>query len=219
MTARTRAERPNQRQIRQLLRPIPLSRLPKRRWIQNAKLLLRQELMGLPHLWLLRLHRPIQNQPVERQVRWSRHWRGHLNRYRCRRVRYQMCTATCWMSQLAASLSALSISPDFEEYAWILETFKKSKMELGNPGPKFIKLDQLLQVAAVKQFPKERMWEYMNLAEEMAVRGRPVSGRQVIWIIWNAIESTKAVAYITSYENLEEILWYGDALYQVVECY
>ena len=50
----------------------------------------------------------------------------------------------------------------------------------------------------------------------MAVKSRPVSGRQVIWIILNATKSTEADAYITSYENLKEMPWYGDSMYQVV---
>ena len=92
-------------------------------------------------------------------------------------------------------------------------------MELADPGPKFTKLDQLLQVSASKQLPRELVWEYTSLTEEMAARHRPVSGRQVIWIILNATKRTEADAYITSYENVKETPWYGDSLYHIVSFY
>ena len=100
-----------------------------------------------------------------------------------------------------------------------MECQTKSKMELADPGPKFIKLDQLLQVAASKQLPQHLVWEYTSLTEEMAARHRTVPGRQVIWIILNATKSTEADAYITSYENLKEMPWYGDSMYHIVSFY
>ena len=78
-------------------------------------------------------------------------------------------------------------------------------MELAEPGARFVKLDQLLQVSAGKQLTKELMWEYTSLTEEMAMKNRPVSGRQVIWIILNATKSTEADSYISFYENLNEM--------------
>ena len=53
----------------------------------------------------------------------------------------------------------------------------------------------------------------------MALKGRPPSGRQVVWIIVESIKSSEADAYITSYENLKNMPWYGDNLYQVVAFY
>ena len=77
-----------------------------------------------------------------------------------------------------------------------MECQTKGKMELADPGKKFIKLDQLLQVAGSKQLPQHLVWEYTSLTEEMAVKCRPVSGRQVVWLILNATKSSEADAYI-----------------------
>ena len=63
-------------------------------------------------------------------------------------------TLTFWMSQLAANLSAASVYSEYEEYAWIQERTTKTKEELADPGPRFIKLDQLLQASASKNLPK-----------------------------------------------------------------
>ena len=90
-------------------------------------------------------------------------------------------------------MAASSVLSDFEEYGWILECQTKSKMEFADPGPKVIKLDQLLQVAASKQLPKDLVWEYTSLTEEMAARHRPVSGRQVIWIIPTLLKVPKPI--------------------------
>ena len=128
-------------------------------------------------------------------------------------------TAPFWMSQLAAALSASSVYTDFKEYAWIFEVMDKTKDELAEPGAEYVKLDQLLAISAAKVLSKELIWEYTSLTEEMALRHRPVAGRQIIWIIINATKSTEADAYITSYENLKEMPWYGDQLYQIVAFY
>lgn len=89
-------------------------------------------------------------------------------------------------------------------------------MELGDPGPKFMKLDQL---DTLNQLTRELMWKYTSLTEEMAVRGTPVSGRKVIWITPIVTKSTAANAYITSYDNLKEMPWYSDPMYQAVGFY
>ena len=124
-----------------------------------------------------------------------------------------------WIAQLAGNLSAASIYTTYEEYEWIHEARDKSFIDLLEPGERLAKLDQLLQVAATKILTRELQWEYQQRVEEMAVLKRPVSGRQVVWIIINATKSSEADALITSYENLKEIPWYGDGLYSIVEFY
>ncbi|MDP7560282.1 MAG: hypothetical protein QF745_07055, partial [Planctomycetota bacterium] len=70
-----------------------------------------------------------------------------------------------------------------------------------------------------KNLTKELEWEYQLRMEEMAAMGKPVTGRQLVWIVLKSTESTEADAFITSYENMMEMQWYGDAMYQIVEFY
>ena len=124
-----------------------------------------------------------------------------------------------WLAQVGAALSASSIYSEFEEHEWIHEVNTKTFLELADAGERLRKLDQMLGVALVEVLNEELKWEYQQRVEEMAKLGRPVGGRQIAWIIVQATKSTEADAFITSYENIKEMPWYGDAMYQIVQMY
>ena len=53
----------------------------------------------------------------------------------------------------------------------------------------------------------------------MATLGKPVLGRQIIWMFLKSLETNASQVFITSYENIMEMPWYGDAMHQIVEFY
>ena len=124
-----------------------------------------------------------------------------------------------WIANVASALAAASIHTESEEYDWIHEVLSKSFIELATAGKKYVKLDQGLAIVAVKLLTRELLWEYQQRVEEMAVLRRPVGGRQIVWIIINATRSSEADAFITSYDNLKEMTWCGDSMYQIVKFY
>jgi hypothetical protein len=120
-----------------------------------------------------------------------------------------------YFAELAANLSASSVYTDYREYEWIQDCLTKTAEQLADPGKDLAKLDQLLAVAAMKVLTKEMHWQYTALVESMALKKRPVAGRQVVHLIVEATKSSDADHFIISYETLKEYPWLGDTPYQI----
>ena len=125
-----------------------------------------------------------------------------------------------WMAQLGKNCVASSIYHDAKEMDWIYEILNKTLEELVDSGEERMKkIDQLLAVTMEPKLPKQVMWQYRKLCEEQGKKGKIVQGRQMVWMILDQTKCSEEQAYITTYESLQEMPWYGDSSEQITEMY
>ena len=122
-----------------------------------------------------------------------------------------------WTINLIRNLQAASKFEDGKEIEWIGQCKRLSFSELGYKGDRrFGPMDRSLAESAYKILPPElRVRVERKEKEHFAERDQLLSGRQIVYMIYEYLNTEEHMSVLFNYKDLNSVQWRGDTVIQL----